>query len=75
MQYDVFILRRAQKELASLPESNYERSRNAIAALSTNPRPTGCKKLSAGEGWRILQVTIGSSIKLMIVKGESRSCM
>jgi mRNA interferase RelE/StbE len=53
MEYDVFILRRAQKELAGLPKSNYERSRDAIAALSSNPRPVGCKKLSGREGWRI----------------------
>ncbi len=53
MEYDVFILRRAQKELANLPKPNYERSRDAIAALSSNPRPTGCKKLSGREGWRI----------------------
>ncbi|PYS81093.1 MAG: type II toxin-antitoxin system mRNA interferase toxin, RelE/StbE family [Acidobacteria bacterium] len=53
MEYDVFILRRAQKELANLPKSNYERSRDAIAALSSNPRPAGCKKLSGREGWRI----------------------
>jgi len=53
MNYDVFILRRAQKELASLPKSNYQRSRDAIAALSSNPRPAGCKKLSGREGWRI----------------------
>jgi mRNA interferase RelE/StbE len=53
MEYDVFILRRAQKELASLPKANYERSRDAIATLSSNSRPAGCKKLSGREGWRI----------------------
>ncbi len=53
MEYDVFILRRAQKELANLPKSNYERGRDAIAALASNPRPAGCKKLSGREGWRI----------------------
>ncbi|HEX8070768.1 MAG TPA: type II toxin-antitoxin system RelE/ParE family toxin [Pyrinomonadaceae bacterium] len=53
MSYEVFILRRAQKELANLPKTDYERMRDAIAALSENPRPAGCKKLIGREGWRI----------------------
>ncbi len=53
MSYEVFILRRAQKELANLPKTDYERMRDAIAALAENPRPTGCKKLTGREGWRI----------------------
>jgi mRNA interferase RelE/StbE len=46
MSYEVFILRRAQKELAALPKTDYERLRDAIAALAENPRPAGCKKLT-----------------------------
>jgi mRNA interferase RelE/StbE len=46
-------LRRAQKELADLPKADYERVRDALAALEENPRPTGCKKLAGREGWRI----------------------
>jgi mRNA interferase RelE/StbE len=53
MSYEVFILRRAQKELAALPKTDYERMRDAIAALAENPRPAGCKKLTGREGWRI----------------------
>ena len=53
MSYEVFILRRAQKELANLPKTDYERMRNAIVALAENPRPAGCKKLTGREGWRI----------------------
>jgi mRNA interferase RelE/StbE len=53
MSYEVFILRRAQKELASLPKTDYERMRDAIAALAEKPRPAGCKKLTGREGWRI----------------------
>jgi mRNA interferase RelE/StbE len=51
--YEVFILRRAQKELASLPKPNYLRIRDSIAELASNPRPVGCKKLTGREGWRI----------------------
>ena len=53
MSYEVFILRRAQKELAGLPKTDYERMLEAIMALAENPRPAGCKKLTGREGWRI----------------------
>lgn len=53
MIYEVLILRRAQKELSDLPKADYERVRDAVAALSQNPRPAGCKKLIGREGWRI----------------------
>jgi len=50
--YEVFILPRAQKELANLPKQNYARVRDLISTLADNPRPTGCKKLTGREGWR-----------------------
>lgn len=53
MNYEVLILRRAQKELADLSKIDYERVRDAITVLSENPRPVGCKKLVGREGWRI----------------------
>jgi mRNA interferase RelE/StbE len=53
MSYEVFILRRAQKELAALPKTDYQRMRDAITALAENPRPSSCKKLTGREGWRI----------------------
>jgi mRNA interferase RelE/StbE len=53
MSYEVLILRRAQKELANLSKSDFERLRDAIIALAENPRPAGCKKLVGREGWRI----------------------
>ena len=53
MSYAVLILRRAQKELADLPKGDYERIRDAVAVLSGNPRPAGCKKLVGREGWRV----------------------
>ncbi|MGH9947117.1 MAG: type II toxin-antitoxin system RelE family toxin [Pyrinomonadaceae bacterium] len=53
MSYEVFILRRAQKELADLPKADYQRMREAIAALATDPRPASCKKLTGRNGWRI----------------------
>jgi len=53
LEYEVFILRRAQKQLANLPKQNYSRLRELIIELGTNPRPSGCKKLIGREGWRI----------------------
>ena len=53
MRYDIQILRRAQKELAKLPNISYERIKDTIWALANNPRPQGCKKLSVRDGWRI----------------------
>ena len=53
MAYEVFVLPRAQKELANLPKQNYARVRDLISTLADNPRPTGCKKLTGREGWRV----------------------
>lgn len=53
MNYKISILRRAQKELADLPKTEFGRVRDAILDLSENARPSGCKKLVGREGWRI----------------------
>ena len=53
MSHRVLILRRAQKALADLPKGDYERVRDAVAALAENPRPNGSKKLVGRNGWRI----------------------
>ena len=53
MSYGIRTLRCAQKELADLTGETYIRARDAIRALSQNPRPYGCRKLSGRDGWRI----------------------
>ncbi len=53
MSYRVEILRRAAKSLAKLPGRDYERVRDAIRALESEPRPPGCKKLVGRDGWRV----------------------
>ena len=53
MTYSVTILRRAQKELAQLPAGDYERVRDAIRNLASEPRPHSCLKLTGRDGWRI----------------------
>jgi mRNA interferase RelE/StbE len=41
------------ERLADLSKIDYQRVHDAVAALSGNPRPAGCKKLVGREGWRI----------------------
>ena len=53
MDYTIYILRRAQRELARLPREVYERVRDAIRSLAQKPRPSGCLKLRGRNGWRI----------------------
>jgi mRNA interferase RelE/StbE len=51
--YSIFILPRAQREIASLDAPERARIKAAIEALCENPRPTGCTKLAGRNGWRI----------------------
>lgn len=53
MTYEIRILRRAQRALAALPRSDFQRARDAIHNLASEPRPPGCKKLVGREGWRL----------------------
>ena len=51
--YALFITRSAQKELAKLSSPVYERLKDSIYKLSSNPHPTSSKKLIARPGWRV----------------------
>ncbi|OHB64556.1 MAG: plasmid stabilization protein [Planctomycetes bacterium RBG_13_62_9] len=53
MIYAINILRRAQRELAGLPQEFYMRVRDAIRELAEEPRPNGSRKLAGRVGWRI----------------------
>ncbi|MEM7592649.1 MAG: type II toxin-antitoxin system RelE/ParE family toxin [Cyanobacteria bacterium P01_A01_bin.83] len=53
MSYEIFILRRAEKELRKISQSNQQKIRKAIGNLSIEPKPTGCKKLKGRPAWRI----------------------
>jgi len=53
VSYSLFILPRAQKELAALPAQQLEVAESRIEGLRDNPRPAGCKKLADRRGWRI----------------------
>ena len=53
MNYSLFILPRAAKELEDLPSETYNRIRDSIRRLAQDPRPKGSIKLSGRDGWRI----------------------
>jgi len=53
VSYRLFILPRAQSQLADLPEREFNVAESKIGALREDPRPPGCKKLTEREGWRI----------------------
>lgn len=55
MTYKISILRKAQKQLAKIPASDYKKVKQVILNLANDPRPPGSKKLKGRPGWRIRQ--------------------
>ena len=55
MTYKISILRKAQKQLAKIPASDYKKVKQAILDLAKDPRLPGSKKLKGRQGWRIRQ--------------------
>lgn len=53
MKYTVVITRSAQKYLAKIPKSWHDPIEEKVRALADDPRPRGCEKNVAGEGWHI----------------------
>ena len=53
MNYSLFILPRAQKEMAQLDAGAFSRVRDATRELANDPRPRGCLKLTGLDGWRL----------------------
>ncbi|PYL80336.1 MAG: plasmid stabilization protein [Verrucomicrobia bacterium] len=52
--FEILLERGAERDLRRLPKSIHDRIVRAINALSRNPRPPGCRKLSGSENdWRI----------------------
>ena len=52
--FEVLLERRAEKDLRRLPQSVHDRIVRAMNALSRNPRPPGCRKLTGSENdWRV----------------------
>ncbi len=53
--YRVLIKRSAAKELEALPAKDRRRVAARIQALSADPRPPGCEKLSGADRYRVRQ--------------------
>jgi len=53
MAYAIKVKKRAIKALQKIPQPYYKQIKDAIYKLSDNPRPKGCKKLKARDGYRI----------------------
>lgn len=51
--YQLVIDRYAQKQLGKIPPPHFNRIVKTINELVINPRPSGCKKLTARPGYRI----------------------
>jgi len=53
--YRILFRASVKRDLARIPKRDLRRIMNRVAALSENPRPPGCEKLSAQERYRIRQ--------------------
>jgi mRNA interferase RelE/StbE len=51
--HKIFLLPSAQKDLNSFKGKTFSQIMDKILSLSENPRPAGCVKLSAENGYRI----------------------
>ena len=52
--YEVFLERRAERDLKRLPAGIFNRLIPHIKALSENPKPSGCRKITGSKNdWRI----------------------
>ncbi|MEM9480158.1 MAG: type II toxin-antitoxin system RelE/ParE family toxin [Verrucomicrobiota bacterium] len=54
-EYEIEFKRSVEKELKKIPERDQIKILKRIAALSGDPRPNDCKKLSGQERYRIRQ--------------------
>ncbi|MEK7847294.1 MAG: type II toxin-antitoxin system RelE/ParE family toxin [Chloroflexota bacterium] len=52
--YEVYLERRAERDLKRLPEEQFQRVASQLKALADNPRPVGSRKLSGSKSyWRV----------------------
>jgi mRNA interferase RelE/StbE len=56
MAYRIEVTPRARKDLRALPKRERQRIAEQIDALTTDPRPTGCKKLKGREDFYRIRV-------------------
>jgi mRNA interferase RelE/StbE len=64
--YEVYLERSAENDKKRLPTSTFDRIVSQIKTLAENPRPSGCRKLTASKNdWRIRMGIVVSFTRLM----------
>ena len=53
--YELLFKKSVAKDLRTMPKQDVKRILGCVQALTTDPRPPGCQKLSAQERYRIRQ--------------------
>ncbi|MBF2056084.1 MAG: hypothetical protein IGQ45_02440 [Cyanobacterium sp. T60_A2020_053] len=53
MKYNINIKKRASKVLENLPNTDYQKVRDAIIELEKIPRPSGCLKLTGRDAYSL----------------------
>jgi mRNA interferase RelE/StbE len=53
VKHRIKIISKAEKDMNSIPCRDFDVLKKKIVALSENPRPFGCQKLTNEEGYRI----------------------
>ena len=56
-----------------MPVDAYERLKRELRKLAVEPRPSGARKLSAREGWRLAGHHLGLTTRPMVLKIIARS--
>jgi mRNA interferase RelE/StbE len=54
-EYKLFFKKSVQKDVDSIPKRDLKRILDRIEALTENPRPAGCEKLTGQERYRLRQ--------------------
>jgi mRNA interferase RelE/StbE len=54
-EYKLFFKRSVQKDFDTIPKKDLRRILNRIEALTKDPRPPGCEKLTGQERYRLRQ--------------------
>ena len=66
MNYAIQISKQAEKEIKRIPNPFYQKVKLAILALSTNPRPHGCKNYEPEKAIEFVSATFALFMTLMI---------
>lgn len=81
--YEVFLERRAERDLRQLSAKDFQRLISHIKTLAENPRPSGCRKITGSKSdWRIrvgdyriiYEIELDQKIKQAVQTWRRRNC-